>query len=257
MIPDSHLPLVGLRPILFSIHGIPITSYSVFMVLGVVAAVVCCRQQSRFVAPANPHTWTIILSALFFGSLGAKLMALALNARQYGSFGFIPFLYSGRSIIGGLIGGWFGVRLVKRLLGINTRLGNAIAPAAALGIAIGRIGCFLGSCCYGKPTTCLLGIDFGDGQLRHPTQLYESLFALGLFAYLARKNRQRPPPGLLFKQFLLAYFSFRFLIEFIRIEPPCCFGLTVFQLLSLVIIAFVVAGLPQGVRRVDGEGVGA
>jgi len=239
VIPDSHISLTGLKPVLFSLGGLPIASYAVFMVLAVGGALLVFWQQSRARGPANPHSGTIILSALFFGSLGAKLMAVVLHAGQYPSFGLTQFLYSGRSILGGLLGGWAGVKLAKGWFGITTRHGNAIAPATALGIAIGRIGCFLGSCCYGKPTHCGLGVDFGDGQPRHPTQLYEALFALGLFFYFVRENAKDPPPGVLFQRFLIAYLSFRFLIEFIRVEPPCCLGLTVFQFISLLAVIFI------------------
>lgn len=239
MIPDAHVNRIGLEPVLFTLHGIPVTSYAAFMTLGVVAAILYYACTERASVPRHPHSWTILLSALFFGSLGAKLASVALNAPEFRTFGLTEFLYSGRSILGGLIGGWIGVRLVKKRLGITTRHGNAIAPAVALGIAIGRLGCFLASCCYGRPTTVPWAIDFGDGQLRHPTQLYESLFALALFVWLAHENRQHPPPGRLFRQFVVAYCGFRFLIEFLRVEPRCCLGLTAFQVLSLSLIAWV------------------
>jgi len=241
VIPDSHIALTGLRPVLFSVAGLPITAYAVFMTLGVGAALLVFWHQSRRWGPSSPHSGTIILSALFFGSLGAKLMAVALHAGQYRSFGLLEFLYSGRSILGGLIGGWLGVKLVKWWLGITTRHGNAIAPAAALGIAIGRVGCFLGSCCYGKPTHSPFGVDFGDGQRRHPTQLYEAVFALGLCWYFMRENAKHPAPGVLFKRFLLAYLTFRFLIEFLRVEPVCCLGLTIFQVVSLLVVSWILA----------------
>ena len=209
------------------------------MLLGVGAAVGWYLWLARRLGQASPHSWTILLSALFFGSLGAKLMSVALVAGQYPTFGFIQFLYSGRSIIGGLLGGWLGVVLVKRVLGLRARQGNLIAPAAALGIAVGRIGCLLGSCCYGKPTSLPVGIDFGDGQFRHPTQVYEALFALGLFIYFNLENAKHPAPGILFQRFLLAYFSFRFLVGFLRTEPDCWLGLGVFQLFSLVAVALL------------------
>lgn len=242
MIPDSHACVAGIRPVLISFFGWEVASYSVFMTLGIAAAVLCYLRISRLQPQRTPHSWTIIVSALFFGSIGAKLLSVCLTAGQYSSFGLMQFLYSGRSIIGGLIGGWFGVHIVKQALGIQTRHGNAIAPAAALGIAIGRLGCLLGSCCYGKPTQLPVGVDFGDGIPRHPTQLYESLFSLVLFVYFYAKNSKNPAPGILFRQFLAAYFVFRFVIEFIRVEPVLCFGLTVFQVLSLLVLAGLAGG---------------
>jgi phosphatidylglycerol---prolipoprotein diacylglyceryl transferase len=236
VIPDSHQALLGLRPVLFHVGGFAVTSYAVFMILGVAAALLCYRWQAGRLGLVGQHSWAIILGALLFGSLGAKLLNLAVHANQFHSLGLNQFLYGGRSIIGGLIGGWLGVRLVKQRLGIHTRNGNAIAPAAALGLAVGRIGCLLGSCCCGTVTTCPWGVDFGDGQRRHPTQIYEALFAVGLFVYFIRANRRPQVPGALFKRFLVAYFAFRFLVEFIRLEPKCCWGLTAFQVLSLAVL---------------------
>ncbi len=81
-------------------------------------------------------------------------------------------------------------------------------------------------------------MDFGDGVARHPTQLYESLFALGLFAALAALRNRVREPGMLFRTMMVSYFSFRFVVEFIRVEPPGPFGLTVFQWVSLAIVAW-------------------
>jgi phosphatidylglycerol:prolipoprotein diacylglycerol transferase len=233
VIPDSHVHPTGLCPVLFTVWGIPVTSYAAFMLLAVLAAVAWFRVEAKRTGCISPHGWTILWGALLFGSLGAKLLAAGLNAGRYSEFGFFQFLYSGRSILGGLLGGWIGVKLTKRLFGISTRQGNAIAPAAALGIAFGRLGCFFGSCCYGIPTAGPLGVDFGDGQRRHPTQLYEALFALGLFFYFSWRNSKRPRPGILFQEFLAAYLAFRFLIEFIRIEPHIWLGLTAYQILCV------------------------
>jgi phosphatidylglycerol:prolipoprotein diacylglycerol transferase len=213
------------------------------MALGVLSAISWYFYESHKASGRDKHSWTIILSALFFGSLGAKLLTASIYVRQYDTFGFVQFLYSGRSIIGGLIGGWIGVVLAKRCFKIRSKHGNAIAPAAALGMAIGRLGCFLGSCCYGIPTTSWVGIDFGDGIRRHPTQLYEAIFDLGLFAYFSYRNRSPQPPGILFRQFLMAYFVFRVLIEFIRTEPRIYPGLSVFQVLSLIMLGVLAWGM--------------
>jgi phosphatidylglycerol:prolipoprotein diacylglycerol transferase len=241
VIPDTHRQLLGLRPVLFSFHGLEVSSYAVFMALGIGVALIYFWLNKP--KPTNPerHAWVIIPGALLFGSIGAKLMALVLVSPQFGKLGWMQFLYSGRTIVGGLLGGWLGVMLLKKLLGIRSRYGNVIAPAACLGIALGRMGCFLGSCCWGKPTSLPIAINFGDGQLRHPTQIYEALFCLGLFIYLHLKNRCEQPPGSLFRQFLLAYFSFRFVIEFLRDEPVMLLGLTAFQVVSAVMVLALLA----------------
>ena len=138
-----------------------------------------------------------------------------------------------RSIIGGKI----GVMIIKKRLNIKKNQGNLFAAPVSMGIAIGRIGCFLRGCCYGIETTLPWGINFGDGVLRHPTQIYESIFCLGLSIYF--KRAKNPEPGQLFKEFLLYYFTFRFLVEFIRFGSKLFLGLTGFQFVSLGVILYV------------------
>ncbi len=108
---------------------------------------------------------------------------------------------SGRTIVGGIIGGVLAVWLTKRKLGIKQRLGNYLVPSLLIGIFFGRIGCFLAGCCYGTATTLPWGVNFGDGVLRSPTQLYEAVFVLGLFVY-AQIMKDRYAPGELFRLFM-------------------------------------------------------
>jgi phosphatidylglycerol:prolipoprotein diacylglycerol transferase len=113
------------------------------------------------------------------------------------------------------------------------------APAIALGVAIGRIGCFLRGCCFGKETSLPGGVDFGDGILRHPTQLWESIFMFLLFGFLMWKRTKNPKPGELFRILGISYFGFRFLIEFIRVEKIAFFGLTWFQIICLLALIYL------------------
>jgi phosphatidylglycerol:prolipoprotein diacylglycerol transferase len=179
----------------------------------------------------------IAAAAIIGGTLGAKLpgwiLHLNLIAATPGEL-----YYSSKTIVGGLLGGTLAVMGIKRLLSIRRRLGNEIAPAAALAMAIGRIGCLLNGCCYGRPTGLPWGIDFGDHIARHPTQLYEALFDMALLFLLLRLERHITRPGLLFGLLLISYFVGRFFIEFIRVEPVIWVGLTAFQLASLAGIIF-------------------
>ena len=139
----------------------------------------------------------------------------------------------------GLIGGTIGVVITKKMLGMeNQKRGNLFAPAIAIGVAIGRLGCFFRGCCFGKETSLPWGINFGDGILRHPTQIYEAIFMLGMFFYLKWKSKQNTAPGSLFRILIVSYFTFRFFIEFLRVEPVAFLGLTWFQIISLGVLAY-------------------
>jgi prolipoprotein diacylglyceryltransferase len=127
---------------------------------------------------------------------------------------------------------------MKKKLKMKEKRGNLFAPAIATGVAIGRIGCFLRGCCFGKETSLPWGVNFGDGILRHPTEIYESIFMIGMFIYLRYKMTKNPKPGSLFRLLMIFYFSFRFIIEFIRVEPIAFFGLTFFQLICLLVLGY-------------------
>jgi prolipoprotein diacylglyceryltransferase len=91
--------------------------------------------------------------------------------------------------VGGLVFGLISVELTKRYIGLRDSTGDLYAIPLALGIAIGRIGCFLTGLSdntYGTPTNLPWAINFGDGIPRHPTQLYEILFLLALIPILYR-----------------------------------------------------------------------
>ena len=244
MIDDHYHPLVnwGIRPILFNIGNIGITSYSFFVLLGLIVGLIVYFYESKKHKSLNDNGIFIVFGALVGGVLGAKILDLIINYQFIIEHVNNPESFlSGRTIVGGLIGGTIGAILTKKLLGVKEKRGNYFAPAIALGVAIGRLGCFFTGCCYGKPTTLPWGVDFGDHILRHPTQIYESLFMLLMFFYLEKiKNRKDIKPGQLFKILMISYFIFRFFIEFIRVEPVIFAGLTVFQIISVGVIIYLV-----------------
>lgn len=129
----------------------------------------------------------------------------------------------GQSIVGGLLGGLLGVELAKRLTGITSSTGDAFVVPILVGIMIGRVGCFIAGLqdgTFGNPTTLPWAYDFGDGIRRHPTQIYDQLFALALLAVLVRlRPRLRVVPGLQFKLMLAAYLAWRLAIDSIKPKP--------------------------------------
>jgi len=111
-----------------------------------------------------------------------------------------------------------------------------------LGIFIGRIGCFLSGTnefTYGKETASFLGMNLGDNVSRHPVALYELVFLVGLFIIFRSKYyKNNLENGLLFKHFMIVYFSFRFVIEFLKPNVFYVFGLSSIQILCLICLLY-------------------
>jgi phosphatidylglycerol---prolipoprotein diacylglyceryl transferase len=183
---------------------------------------------------------------ILFGSLSGALIGSRLGSVFFVYWGyysrhladiFLPQL-GGKTLVGGLLGGYLGVVVSKRLINYRRPTGDLFAPGLALGIAIGRIGCFINGCCYGLPTDLPWGVFF-KGVRRHPTQIYESIFCFIFFVFLWSIRKKTAKEGDLFKIFLLGYAFFRFWIEFIRSDAVAgILNLSLAQLVCLGLIAW-------------------
>ena len=116
---------------------------------------------------------------------------------------------------------------------------DIIAPSVALGQAIGRIGCFMSGCCYGKKTLVAWAVKFPNiDNLRHPVQLYESLAAFAIFLVLIWFQKRKTGVGQVAWLYVLMYATARFIIELWRGDnPDVLLGLTISQIFSLVALA--------------------
>jgi phosphatidylglycerol---prolipoprotein diacylglyceryl transferase len=237
----------GIKPVLFHIGHMEFSTYSFFILFGIIAAALIYFHEAKKANQVNEFSFLIAIGAFVGSTFGSKFLELMINIDRIESKNdLLVFLFSGRTIIGGLIGGVLGVWITKRIMGIKAKRGNLFAPAVAIGVAIGRIGCFFNGCCYGKPTNLPWGVNFGDGLMRHPTMIYESLFMLTMFFVLKLCfNVRTAAPGYLFKFLMIAYFSFRFMIEFIRIERIAFMGLTYFQIISFTVLVYLILNEKQ------------
>ena len=235
----------SIMPVLFSIGKYNIHSHDFFAFLALLFGLLVYVYFANYFHQRNEKNFIIIMAALVWWAIGSRLPIILANFSEiWQNTSNIASLIDGKTIVWGLIGGTLSVWAVKRQMGIKKRMWNIIAPAVALGIAIGRIGCFLGSDAVGTPTRLPWAVDFWDHILRHPTQLYESIFCCIVFVYtiyrLLRKNK--PQDGEIFTLFIMLYFTFRFLVEFIRIEPRVFGWLTAYQYAAILVLLY------QGIR---------
>ena len=162
-------------------------------------------------------------------------------------------LRSGRSIVGGLLGGFFTAEAAKPLLGYALPPNDRFAAILPFSLAIGRIGCFLTGCCRGTAFDGWPAVTYSDGIARHPAQLYEAAFQLAAGALLLWMVRRRVLPGRLFAVYLVGYGGYRFLSEFIRETPHVLAGFSVYQALCVVMVATGAVTLVLRSRGVDGH----
>ncbi len=188
----------------------------------------------------------IALGAFCGGMIGAKLPFVL--ADWPGFLSGTAWFHDGKTIVSGLLGGYFGAMVTEWALGIQGLSCDFLAAPLAAGIGIGRLGCFQAGCCYGIPTSLPWGVNFGDGLLRHPTQLYESAFHLLAAAVLFQLQRRQMFRGQLIRVYFVAYFVFRFVTEFLRPEPRINFGLTGYQMATLLLAPFFALWCCPGAR---------
>jgi len=139
----------------------------------------------------------------------------------------------GKTVVGALLGGIIGVEWTKKLIGVTRSTGDNFVYPLIVGTAVGRVGCFLTGLSdrtYGIATSLPWGVDFGDGISRHPAQLYEIVFLVGLACFLSLRRRYFRQEGDLFKFYTIAYLGFRFLIDFIKPDFHLFFGVSAIQI---------------------------
>ena len=187
--------------------------------------------------PVSPTGDLAYIAALMFGA--------GLGAVAFGSANMWLSQQAGiaRSIEGAVAGGILAVEVYKRSAGIRARTGARFALPLAVGVAVGRLGCYfagLEDFTYGTPTTLPWGHDFGDGILRHPVQLYESV-AMAAFACLYVWRALRGDAFVIGNGFYLAvafYGAQRFLWEFFKPYGTLVGPFTLFHLLSAAIVVY-------------------
>ena len=242
-------------PVYLRLGSVSLHPHWVFDVLAYTAGIwLLTRRRRRVDDVVDTRTrWIVVAAALIGGVIGSHLLFALEDLAPLRSSTYDPMLFlEGKTIVGGLIGGLIAVELVKARLGIVVATGDLLVLPLAVGIAIGRIGCFLTGLSDGTSgiaTSLPWGVDFGDSIPRHPTQLYEIAF-VGLFSLLiARVAPRLRLAGDAFKIFLLGYLTFRVLVDFIKPATRIA-GVSVLQWACLAVIAYYAPHVPRLIMEV-------
>lgn len=220
-----------MHPILFEIGGWPVYSYGVLLaaayLIGLQLGVVRARRAGVDPARIMDLGIYLIIAAL----VGAKLMLVAVDFDYFrqNPGELLSLVRAGGVFYGGLIAAVaVGLWLVRKYKLPVWSTADLMAPGIALGHVVGRFGCLMAGCCYGRPTDVPWALTFTDpaaaanvgtplGIPLHPTQMYDAgaeLIILALLLFTERKGRRFA--GRTFWAYLLLYGISRFVIEFYR-----------------------------------------
>lgn len=199
----------------------------------------------------------LIIAAL----VGAKLMLVLVDFDYFLSQPreLLSLVRAGGVFYGGLLAALAVAFVLVRRYGLTMwTTADLFAPGIALGHVIGRLGCLLAGCCYGRPTTMPWGITFTNpvafanvgtplNEALHPTQLYDAgaeLLILGIL--LATERKGRPFAGRTFWLYILLYGVSRFVIEFYRGDDRgLVLGVSTSQFVSIIMVPVAIAMLAR------------
>jgi phosphatidylglycerol---prolipoprotein diacylglyceryl transferase len=243
-------------PVVFSFGPLTVYSFGVMLAIAFLASgnVVQRELQRKGLDPELASSF--VLWAAVGGLVGSRILSFV---DDWDGFIADPlsFVFTGAGFVfyGGLIGGFITVSAVILRRGLPyLRITDCIAPALAIGQAIGRIGCQLaGDGDWGTPTTLPWGMSFPNAIIGwedwtrandlpidvrvHPAPIYETLGYGAAFLIMWRRRLSPHPDGYILWLYFLLSGAVRFLIEFVRINPKIAFGLSEAQFISLALMA--------------------
>ena len=234
-----------MHPILLKIGSFTLYSYGLMVALGFLAGIFSALVLAGKAKISQERILDLAFIVLISAIVGARVFYVLEFWRDYTTNPLAVFFIweGGLVFFGGLLFGIGAIILYAWYAKISFwKLIDVCVPGTMLGYAFGRIGCFLRGCCYGSETDLPWAVRFPDAcGLRHPTQIYASLTGLLIFLILLLVFNRKKFDGQVFAVGLVLYGIYRFLIEFIRVNPRYLFGLSEAQLGSVVI--FFVGGI--------------
>jgi phosphatidylglycerol---prolipoprotein diacylglyceryl transferase len=234
----------------FNIGSLTVHWYGIFVALAFVAGLLTASRRARREGIAPERIYDLGPWLIVGGVLGGRVLYVISYWRE--DFAANPFpeifmiQHGGLVFYGGLIGAtaaaMFYIHLKKLPL---WKMADVLSPSVALGYAIGRIGCLMNGCCYGRACSLPWAIHFPAGHPTHgmpvhPTEIYDSLLNLGFYGFLAWLFRRKKFDGQIFAVYLIGYAILRSFVEYFRGDYPVHYlggWATPAQLVSMGIVA--------------------
>lgn len=220
-----------MHPILFELGPLTIYSYGVLLASAYLLGLWLAVRRARAAGVDGTKVMDMLIWVIIAALVGAKALLFIVDFRHFTSSwqDFTTLLRSGGVFYGGLIAAVaVAIYQLRRHRLPLWQSGDLFAPGIALGYMVGRLGCLMAGCCYGKPTEVAWAITFTDPAASlnvgtplnvplHPTQLYESAAGLVMLLFLLwLEKRPGSYPGRTFWSFAALYSVLRFVIEYFR-----------------------------------------
>lgn len=241
-----------MHPILLRLGSWPVYSYGVLLALAYLAGLQLAVVRARKAGLDGARIMDLGIYLIIAALVGAKLMLIAVDFNYFRTQPreLLSLVRAGGVFYGGLLAALaVGLWLVKRYKLPAWTTADMIAPGIAVGHIIGRLGCLLAGCCYGRPTDVKWAITFRDPIAAvnvgtpldvplHPTQLYDAgAEALILIILLLMERRGRGFAGRTFWTYMLLYAISRFIIEIYRgDERGMLAGVSTSQFVALLLV---------------------
>jgi phosphatidylglycerol---prolipoprotein diacylglyceryl transferase len=249
--PSPPVSCPAVHPIAFELGPLTIHWYGVLLAVGFLAAFWTAGRRTARGGSVSTEAIYDLAPWLVIGTIiGARFVyVVSYWPEQFANKPFREVFmvhHGGLVFYGGLIGAALGTILFARVKKVPLwQLADVVAPSVALGHAIGRLGCLMNGCCHGQQCDLPWAIHFPaehatHGEGVHPTQIYESVLNLALYAGLAWLFRRKRFDGQVFAVYLLGYAVLRSLVESFRGDYPArhvAIGLTPGQMVSIGILA--------------------
>lgn len=228
-----------MHPLICHLGPFPVYSYGLMLAVAVLLTSSLLARDARRIGISAETIYDLVFWVVLSGIIGARLFYVLLEFRMFVQAPLEVFMINKGglawqgSFAGGLLGGLLFIKRHKLPL---WKLLDAAAPYIALGHAIGRIGCLLNGCCYGKPAAW--GLYFPGQEARLiPTQLFMTLTQLVIFLVLRWLQPRNGIDGRIFVWYLILSSLERFGMEFLRADHVLYFGLSIFQYVCLALLA--------------------
>jgi len=256
---------ISIDPVAFDLGPLVIRWYGITIALAVIAALVITFRETRKLGISQDFVLNLFLWSIIGGFIGGRLVHIidywsyyAANPREI--IGFAGLALYG-TIFGTLIAVWLYMRVKKTPFSSLAGVGDSVAVGAPLAQAIGRIGCTINGCCFGKPSPFssfpgAIVYTARDtippeywGVPLYPTQIYFLVWNLIVFTVIWRLRGRLKPQGSLFFLYLCLYAAGDFGLRFFRVNEPFLLGLHQGQVISLAILVVAVPWLIIRIRR--------